>query len=164
MKKRFIVAGLFSVLFIFVLLLAACDNSTGRSFGGVAKTIKINNFPGYSYNGKMAMLTLHSSLTSTKITAVGALMVSGSPSTLTFSLKTDEYLNNNWTGSGNYYLMISIFNTVTEKLEKVFLYNSGLYSINQPTSTISFDLFANVPLTSIKTMPSFESIKEALVP
>jgi hypothetical protein len=114
------------------------------------KTIIVTGFPGSSYSGKVAMITLHPSLMSEKVAAVGGVPINGNR--LTIPLYTDENLTTRWKETGEYYVLLMIGTGVA--IEKVFIYsdvkpnysgtNVPRYSITESESTIPFLEFYDI--------------------
>jgi hypothetical protein len=116
-----------------------------------SKTIVITGFPGSSYSGKGAAVTLHSSFDVDEITAIGAVPVTGNR--LVIPLYTDEYSETEWKGTGDYFVLFMIGN-YEGIIERVFIYsdevpndygtNVPMYSITERESTIPFSEFLDI--------------------
>jgi hypothetical protein len=115
------------------------------------KTITITGFPGSAYSGKAAAITLHASLMTEEVTAIGAVRITGN--SLNISLYTDESFATRWKGTGDYYVLLMIGNA-TGEIEKVFIYseeepnyygtNVPTYSITESESTILYSEFQDI--------------------
>jgi hypothetical protein len=159
-RNRFL-AGVFAV---FLVVLASCadavipDEPIIPDEPVVPKSIKISDFPtGYPYFGNIAMVTLLPSMEG-DIAAVGALQVIGG-TTLTFSLKTDETLATDWTGTGVYSIFLSIIN-LAGNTEKLFVYTNSAIP-NQDGSDVPKQNFTDRDeLTTL----SFNGFFELLAP
>jgi hypothetical protein len=109
------------------------------------KTINITDFPRSAYSGKVAVITLHPSLMTEEVTAVGVISINSN--TLNIPLYTDESLKTRWKGTGDYYVLLMIGNS-GGKIENVFIFsreepdyfgtNVPKYSITKPESTIPY--------------------------
>jgi hypothetical protein len=115
----------------FCVVLAGCaeavipDETVTPDEPIVPKRISITNFPGPTYQNRLVMVTLFPSLTSEKITAVGALLTLGC-TILTFLLEIDKTPATDWTGMGEYYCLL----LAPQGILKRYLYTQ----ISQPKS------------------------------
>jgi predicted small secreted protein len=120
-----------------------------------AKTIVISGFPGNTYSGNIAILTLWDSFDDDDDdpAAMGWVSIT-SASSITIPLKTDDSLETNWTGTGSYILLLAVCDDEGEII-KMFAYTNGIKpnasgtniptcSITQATTTLAFDTFWDV--------------------
>jgi hypothetical protein len=150
MKRKMYFAAILGMALMAGMFLAGCENSVTPTANADPKTIIITEFSGSSYSGKVAVITLHSSLGNEKVAAVGGVQITSNR--LTLSLYTDENFTTRWRGSGGYYILFMIGNSAG--IEKVFIYsdeepshsgnNVPRYSITESVSTISFSEFYDI--------------------
>jgi hypothetical protein len=152
MKSGKAIGTIFGIALAFSFVLAGCETGTSPTANADPKTIIITRFPGSDYSGKAAVLTLHPSLTSKNVTAVGRVEIIGNR--LTIPLYTDENFETRWEGTGEYNILLMIANITTGVIEKVFLYsdvvpnyygtNVPKYSITESISTVDFLEFYDI--------------------
>ncbi|MDR0550950.1 MAG: hypothetical protein LBG72_02900 [Spirochaetaceae bacterium] len=141
------------------------DSNGGGDINTEPKTITITGFPGTTYNSKVAVLTLASTIgNGDEGAAFGSQAITGNPAELSLPLKAEAALTNNWTGTGAYYLLLAIkpASGVTGTT-KYFCYTNGTtpnaertnvpkYDITETTTTIPFNKFSDITNDEPKTI------------
>jgi hypothetical protein len=140
----------------------ACSNEDDGGNGGAGintdpKTITVTDFPGTTYNGKVASLRLASTVgNDDEGIAFGRLEIVGNPPALSLPLKTELELTNDWTGTGAYYVLLEIAPASGDTgTTKYFCYTNGTepnaegtnipkYTIREATTRIPFSKFSNI--------------------
>jgi hypothetical protein len=127
-----------------------------ESSNTAAKTIVITGFSGNTaYNGKAAVIMLFPSVLSIENeeepAAIGGIKITGG-STLTIPLKTDKNLTTNWSGTGDFVIILTI--TDGTYIEKWFIYSDVMpdalwtnvlkYGVTETTSSIPFSKFKDI--------------------
>jgi hypothetical protein len=110
---------------------------TGPTTDTDSKTITITGFPGGSYSGKVAGITLYASMDTEEVTAIGGVLINGN--TLSIPLYTDADFETRWKGKGDYYILLGILKN-NEQIEKMFIYSKEVpnyYGTNVPKYSIT---------------------------
>jgi hypothetical protein len=120
-------------------VLVSCDTGTNGD-SGIAKNVVVENIDG-AYDGKIGKVDIYASDGSTRIATGGDEISSG---TLSVQLKDNN--NQNWQGSGNYYIQLRIENSSTV----YFVYDNQtgtpvVYNIVNETTSFNFDYFKQNP-------------------
>jgi hypothetical protein len=157
MKSGKTIGTIFGIAIVFSFVLAGCETGTGTSptVNTDPKTINITGFPGSTYSGSVAMLTLLHSLTSQEVTAVGGDQITGN--SLSLPLYINEYFTARWKGSGEYIVFLTIGKLIgidDVVIEKMFIYsdeepndlgnNIPKYPVTEPVSAIPFGMFYDI--------------------
>ena len=159
-------------LLVLTLIYTGCDTSSDSND---PKTIGITNFPGSTYNGRVAGILLYRDINDDDPVTVGEVIIYGNPNILSFSLKTDTDLKYDWTGTGSFIVFLVISNSRGNDVEKMFLYTDGAvpnmqgsnipkFTVNSEYSTIGFNQFYDISsYMSIDTSPALNSMRQLLV-
>jgi hypothetical protein len=154
MKSEKTIGTIFGIAIVFSFVFAGCETGTSSTVNTDPKTINITGFPGSTYSGSVAMLTLLPSLTSQEVTAVGGDQITGN--SLSLPLHTDVNFTARWKGSGEYIVFLTIGKLIGTDvvIEKMFIYsdeepndlgnNIPKYPVTEPVSAIPFGMFYDI--------------------
>jgi hypothetical protein len=142
MTKKKIWLGMLALALVFGMTVVGCGDDGGGGGGGKSITIT-----GISSGFEQAQIVLFSSMSENGMVAIGYKSISGTSVTIPlFTLSSEGELAGSWTGSGSYYLMLSLVNN-TDETESMYIYTNGqtLAQLGLTTSSTQAQALAALP-------------------